>query len=383
MASSFYYSDKELEKIKNYKSGITIDKSLIYKYLVSPFCAFCVQFLPSWIAPNLLTLLGLVCNIISFFLAVIYLPDNPNPPRWVYLACAFLIFSYMILDNCDGKQAVRTGNCSPLGELLDHGCDSQIISMGVLTTGYVILSEINVLPVWVALGMGAFYLAHWQEYFCNFLELGYFNGPTEAEVSVIIIYLLTYFTGPSWWKTQYSLISIKFTPSELITYILVGIAIFTIITTLWKGSSLAMKRGVKLNRAFSALIPFSLSWIAGVIWLIFSPSLYATHSCLFLISFNFLFSYLVIHCIIQRMCDLPYRIFYIPTIPIFFAAINAVFSYSTGKVFIDGNLILYGATIYWFIVLVHFSVSLVQSLCKILKINALTIPYPNKGTKSH
>jgi phosphatidylglycerophosphate synthase len=27
----------------------------------------------------------------------------------------------MLLDNMDGKQAVRTGSSSPVGELLDHG----------------------------------------------------------------------------------------------------------------------------------------------------------------------------------------------------------------------------------------------------------------------
>jgi hypothetical protein len=27
----------------------------------------------------------------------------------------------MILDNSDGKQAVRTGSSTPLGEILDHG----------------------------------------------------------------------------------------------------------------------------------------------------------------------------------------------------------------------------------------------------------------------
>jgi ethanolaminephosphotransferase len=31
---------------------------------------------------------------------------------------------YIILDNCDGKQARRTGSSSPMGMLFDHGCDA-------------------------------------------------------------------------------------------------------------------------------------------------------------------------------------------------------------------------------------------------------------------
>jgi hypothetical protein len=51
--SDFYYREKELFNIKKYKAGTTIDKSLIYRYIVSPFCARLVQYLPSWIAYDL------------------------------------------------------------------------------------------------------------------------------------------------------------------------------------------------------------------------------------------------------------------------------------------------------------------------------------------
>ena len=34
------------------------------------------------------------------------------------------LFIYQSLDAIDGKQARRTSTSTPLGELLDHGCDS-------------------------------------------------------------------------------------------------------------------------------------------------------------------------------------------------------------------------------------------------------------------
>jgi ethanolaminephosphotransferase len=42
-------------------------------------------------------------------------------PTWVYLLNAFCIFMYQTLDAIDGKQARRTQQSSPLGELFDHG----------------------------------------------------------------------------------------------------------------------------------------------------------------------------------------------------------------------------------------------------------------------
>ena len=47
--------------------------------------------------------------------------------------CLFTWFVKKILDNCDGKQARKTGNCSTLGMLFDHGCDT-LTSMTLTVT---------------------------------------------------------------------------------------------------------------------------------------------------------------------------------------------------------------------------------------------------------
>lgn len=59
-------------------------------------------------------------------------------PLWAYLLCAVGLFVYQSLDAIDGKQARRTNNSSPLGELFDHGCDS-------LSTGQFITPFINIM----------------------------------------------------------------------------------------------------------------------------------------------------------------------------------------------------------------------------------------------
>ena len=42
------------------------------------------------------------------------------------------------MDNLDGKQARRTQNSSPLGMMIDHGCDAFLVTIIILGVGCVI-----------------------------------------------------------------------------------------------------------------------------------------------------------------------------------------------------------------------------------------------------
>ena len=101
------------------------DNSPIYK-LMLPFLNRAVHFFPMWVAPNLITLTGLLFMTAAYILLCgVIAPDLLTPaPRWVYAFCAFAKFVYQVLDELDGKQARRTQSSSPLGELFDHGCDA-------------------------------------------------------------------------------------------------------------------------------------------------------------------------------------------------------------------------------------------------------------------
>ena len=93
---------------------------------MTPFFEWCLdKLVPTWMAPNLVTLLGLAMVVIT---TLTYLPFDlamaEEFPAWKYFFSAFAVFAYLTLDILDGKQARKTGSSSPLGQMFDHGCDA-------------------------------------------------------------------------------------------------------------------------------------------------------------------------------------------------------------------------------------------------------------------
>ena len=80
---------------------------------------------PLWLAPNIITLCGLMCTMSTYVVFHYYCPFLYGvAPWWAYVMNALAILGYQALDAMDGKQARRTGSGSPLGLLFDHGCDA-------------------------------------------------------------------------------------------------------------------------------------------------------------------------------------------------------------------------------------------------------------------
>ena len=74
---------------------------------------------------NLITTLGLCFVILNVSLVLYFSPElDGSSPNWVYAVCAVGFWIYQTMDGMDGKQARRTGTGSPLGEVVDHGCDA-------------------------------------------------------------------------------------------------------------------------------------------------------------------------------------------------------------------------------------------------------------------
>jgi hypothetical protein len=90
--------------------------------------------IPLWVAPNLITLAGLICTVVTNVIMMYYCPKlEGHAPTWAYWANGICFFLYQTLDAVDGKQARRTGSSGPLGLLFDHGCDAINTTVSSLT----------------------------------------------------------------------------------------------------------------------------------------------------------------------------------------------------------------------------------------------------------
>lgn len=231
------------------------DRSYIYKHMWRPLCRRVVELLPVWLAPNVITVLALVFVCVTHAILAYYMPKLtvkdysvrsgmayaegfpatattlpegtttlpfakeflPPPPPFVFVLAAAALFIYQLLDNLDGHQARRTGTSSPLGLLLDHGCDAFNCIVGSLS----VAAALSTGPCWKAwlIVMNTvilFFLNTWEEYYRGVLVLPVINGPNEGILTGIAIYLWTaYVGGPQWWYNNAVEVPTRWLPSLL------------------------------------------------------------------------------------------------------------------------------------------------------------------------
>ncbi|KAG5728742.1 hypothetical protein E4T56_gene18606 [Termitomyces sp. T112] len=204
-----YIPQHALDNLKRYAYE-GIDKSIISRYVLNPYWTWLVTLFPLNIAPNAITLTGLIIVIINFLTMIYYDPlyltekgGATGPPNWIYFTWAFGLFAYQSLDAIDGKQARRTGMAGPLGEMFDHGCDAMNTTLEVLLAS----QALNLGRSWWTVAsqiatLANFYLTTWEEYHTGQLYLGVFSGPIEGILMIISIYLLSGIYGPSLWDRK-------------------------------------------------------------------------------------------------------------------------------------------------------------------------------------
>jgi hypothetical protein len=115
-----YVRQQDLPNLKEYKYS-AVDRSLLSKYVLKPFYTnVVIKMFPMWMAPNLITLSGLMFVVANFFTLLWYNPTlDQNCPPWVYYSWAAGLFIYQTFDAVDGTQAsvlpcIRRRSSNPL-----------------------------------------------------------------------------------------------------------------------------------------------------------------------------------------------------------------------------------------------------------------------------
>ena len=175
------------------------DDSLLYHKVLSPCLNHVVNYLPTQLAPNLITVFSLLFNILA---AVISYYDGgfdfsqPLKPSTCVIIGVFQ-FMYLLLDNIDGKQARRTGNSTPFGMLMDHGCD---IFTNIFTcfnvTKLLLLGNDTFYSFSAFFGlMLGFYIMTYEEYKVGEMHFPPINGTDEGNFVISVMGVILGITG--------------------------------------------------------------------------------------------------------------------------------------------------------------------------------------------
>ncbi|XP_050691772.1 cholinephosphotransferase 1-like isoform X2 [Eriocheir sinensis] len=217
----------QLRRLEEHKYSCS--SSSLFDPLMQKWWRWLVEQCPLTLAPNLITITGLIINIITSLILCYYSPDaKQEVPRWACFLCALGLFIYQSLDAIDGKQARRTGTDGPLGELFDHGCDS--LSTVFVSLGVCCSVRLGTLPYWMffqcMMAVSLFYCAHWQTYVSGTLRFGLVDV-TEAQFGVMIIHAISVIFGSDFWSLTIPGTGLEF----IVIYVIFGL--LQVGTQLW------------------------------------------------------------------------------------------------------------------------------------------------------
>ncbi|CAG5005908.1 unnamed protein product [Parnassius apollo] len=363
----------QLKRLSEHKYSCT-SASILDAWL-QPWWCWLVSKTPLWLAPNLITILGLLINIVTTLILVWYSPDaRQDPPRWACALCALGVFVYQSLDAIDGKQARRTGSQSPLGELFDHGCDS--ISTVFIALGACIAVKLGEYPTWMFFqcfcAMTLFYCAHWQAYVTGTLKMGRIDV-TEAQYSIMVIHLISAILGPDFWATQLPTINISINlMSNYVVVLLTLSLVFGYVKVIMKGGVGKNGSTVAGTSILSPVIPFSFVVVPAFI--IFQKSeshVYENHPSLYIIAFGMVAAKVTNRLVVAHMTKSEMEYYDWSMLGPSMLFLNQYFNNALPEYYV-----LWMCTIWVVVDFMRYCGQICLEICDHLKIRLFWIPYP-------
>ncbi|CAH0721389.1 unnamed protein product, partial [Brenthis ino] len=373
-----FYKDRilnaaQLKRLSEHKYSCT-SASILDAWL-QPWWCWLVSKTPLWLAPNLITILGLIVNIVTTLILVWYSPDaRQEPPRWACALCALGVFVYQSLDAIDGKQARRTGSQSPLGELFDHGCDS--ISTVFIALGACIAVKLGEYPTWMFFqcfcAMTLFYCAHWQAYVTGTLKMGRIDV-TEAQYAIIGIHLVSAILGPAAWTSKIPTVNQSLNLVSNYGVVLVTLAlVFSYVKVIMKGGVGKNGSTVAGTSILSPVIPFSLVVVPAFI--IFQKSeshVYENHPALYILAFGMVAAKVTNRLVVAHMTKSEMEYYDWSLLGPAMLFLNQYFNNAIPEYYV-----LWLCTVWVCADLIRYCGQICLEICDHLKIRLFRIPYP-------
>ncbi|XP_017753858.1 PREDICTED: cholinephosphotransferase 1 isoform X2 [Eufriesea mexicana] len=378
-----FYKEKllspgQLKRLNEHKYSCTTNSFLDGS--LQPWWNWLVSKIPLWLAPNLITIVGLIVNIATTLILIYYSPDaKTEAPRWACFLCALGLFIYQSLDAIDGKQARRTGTSTPLGELFDHGCDS--ISTVFIALSACIAVQLGYYPTWMFFqcfcAMTLFYCAHWQTYVSGSLRFGKIDV-TEAQFSIIMIHLISAVFGPKIWMME-----IPYIDGFMFKYLIGVVTIICALANLYCIFSVIFTGGVGKNGStvagtsvLSPIIPFSFVVVpAFIIYRKSAEHVYENHPALYILAFGMVAAKVTNRLVVAHMTKNEMQYLDSSLIGPAMLFLNQYFNF-----FIKEYYVLWLCFIWVTLDLFRYNAQICLEICDYMKIKLFKIPLGDHRT---
>ncbi|XP_050300422.1 cholinephosphotransferase 1 isoform X6 [Anthonomus grandis grandis] len=351
----------------------------IFDKLLQPYWNWLVLRVPIWLAPNLLTIMGLIVNIFTALVLVSFSPDaKEEPPRWTCALCAIGLFIYQSLDAIDGKQARRTGSANPLGELFDHGCDS-------LSTVFVAVSactavQLGNYPAWMFFqcfcAMTLFYCAHWQTYVSGTLRFGKVDV-TEAQITIMTILLVSAIFGPSIWSIKFSSEFTLVINSSIVFIFGLLYNLNSFFNNLKEGGKGKNGSTIAGTSVLSPVIPILLVVLpAFIIYKKSEQLIYQSHPVLYIFTFGLVAAKVTNRLVVAHMTKSEMEMWDYSLVGPAMLFFNQYFN-----TFINEYVVLWLALVWVTLDLLIYCYRVCHEICAYLRVELFRIPYPGGPQK--
>merc|ERR1712166_635273 len=260
-----------LKQLRKRASKLGQKKPSLCEPVFEAWADFFIDLIPLWVAPSLITFVGLLCLFSGYaaFYFVQMTRDNQAdfgtepPPQWACFFAAGTFLAYTTFNSLDEKQADRTGSGSALSDIFNIACDA--IAMCLVTIS---ISSVTML------GISTDTIITIQ----------------EGLVAVMAMCLVSAF-NPMIWKNDMSWLVAPFKefpacPEEgcfqlnhLMVYALLGYSIFLNVTAiLGVHTKYSDVEGEYFFNGLQQLLPAFLCCGCTIVWATNSPTqLYARH----------------------------------------------------------------------------------------------------------
>lgn len=378
-----YVTQDQLASFDKYKYS-AVDTNPLSVYVMHPFWNFVVKFLPTWLAPNLITFTGFMFLVLNFLMLAFFDFDftasasgHVHVPSWVWVAAGLFNFLAYTLDGVDGKQARRTNSSTPLGELFDHGLDSWACVFFVATvysifgrgdSGVAVATLYYIL--WVVLF--SFILSHWEKYNTGILFLPW--GYDMSQVTISLVFLVTAVVDvetwyqPALWHLLYR---------DLFTFMIIACSFtVTLPMSLYNVVKGYRNNTLKHSSLYEALLPFLspvLLFVLSTVWVVLSPSnILELQPRIFYLMVGTAFANVTCKLIVCQMSNTRCQALSWLLLPMTAVVLSALTGVVTNE-----TLLLYLWTAVVILAHIHYGVSVVQQLSSHFNIFAFSLKKPS------